>query len=844
MTQKNLGTGVSSYLDPDLYAFETTVFQMGKPVLDSELNLTGDISTEMTRLLGRKSTPSGWLAEDLLGSSGHAAGVFVSAPAANKLRMPSLTAYVNGWVVDVVNTGEATYNTVDLGAAPVSGGTNPRVDLVILEVWRRLIAAAPDTNGKSHSAKIWRNGNVAVAAADEGLSLTDNIKDGTLGVESTRRVQIQYRLRVIQDVNLFTYPMGIDDTTVFANTVPAAPASPNGTASVVNYAVSSTDPGLWVANHSSLGTVDDNMYAIPLVAVFRRNQAAFDRRLNRNGGSGRPDSSTHATIEAKDIVDLRRGVSLSGWDYREILEKNLSLLLDNNLRTEWETTGDAGGYKGHTVFLADAVGFSPGDSINTGPSGTGASFIGEFDSGRRRFSDRSIYEVITVTKSPSGANWVDGENVTVSISNMDVYPYTGVPFGSRAPTGTKFLDVVGSRFAGTTGSKKGIAAPIASITGLVDDTPTNITLTLGSVSGISVTDETLYIDILIAYPSGEGMIRTASRTFGANSFSINNVGSFPQVSPQYYDPLVALTTSIDSTHREAQMMYRTSDITISLSSESSAVTDKIRMPERLYSVSVIVIGGVTYGGSSSISTDGRTITLNSGTTSPGQTLSITYKAIRPIPENTVQITMYYEALAQQTIRSANLGTSLSVRPRYVEPFLYVITQGSGSPDEGFPFPQAYVQTGGISAGTFTGEHLLNGTSTVSISDFSGSTGLIKILANVPYTPNSEEVSFTRISGDTDAEGRTFFPNALASVYQPSAFGQVLSYPKRHKVFLPAIVELTADTSYARKGTLLLMMLQRWADFDENNFVAFVDSTPNDTSASVFRLKGNLLNRGV
>jgi len=844
MTQKNLGPLVSNYLDPDNYAFETTVFQMGKPVLDKELNLVGDISTEMTRLLGRKAVPSGWLSDDFLGNSGHAAGVFVSAPSANKLRMPPLTAYVNGWVVDVVNSGEATYNTVDLGAAPVSGGTNPRTDLVILEVWRRLIAASPDANGKSHSQKIWRNGNVAIDAVDEGLNLIDNIKDVTLGIESTKRVQIQYRLRVIQDVDLFTNPMGIDHVNVFAHTVPSAPALPNGTATAVNYTVSPVDPGLWVASDPGLGTVDDLMYAVPLVAVFRRNQAAFDRRLNRNGGSARPDSATHDFVEAKDIVDLRRGVSLNGWDFREVLEKNVQLLLDNNLRTEWESFGDAGGYKGHTVFMADAAGLSPGDSINTGPSGTGAAFIGQFDAGRRRFSDRATYEVITITRTPAGPTWTNGENVVISFSNMNIYPYTGVPFGSRAPTGTKFLDIVGARFAGTTGAKQGVAAPIASITNLVDDTPSTITLSLGTVTALSITDETLYIDILVAYPPGSGLIRTPSRTFGADSFEINNPGSFPQVSPHFYDPLVPLTANIDATHREVELMYRTSNITVSLSSESSVGTNLIRLPERAHSVSSIIIAGVPYGGSFSISTDGRTITLNAGSTSPSQTLTITYKALRPIPENTVQVTMYYEALAQQTLRSANLGTSLSVRPRYISPFLYVLTQGSGSPDEGYPFPQAYVQTGGIASGSFSGEHGLNGTSTVSIADFSGTTGLLKILANVPYTPNSEEVSFTRISGDVDAEGRTFFPNALSSVYQPSAFGQVLSYPKRHKVLLPVIVELTADTTYARKGTLLLMMLQRWASFDDQNFVAFEDSTPNDTSASVFRLKGHLLNRGV
>jgi hypothetical protein len=130
---------------------------------------------------------------------------------------------------------------------------------------------------------------------------------------------------------------------------------------------------------------------------------------------------------------------------------------------------------------------------------------------------------------------------------------------------------------------------------------------------------------------------------------------------------------------------------------------------------------------------------------------------------------------------------------------------------------------------------------VSIADFSASTGFLQIPTLVPAVPNPQSLTFLRNGGDVDIEGRSYFKEVPAG-YIPSAFGQPLSDSKRHKNILPMIAELAADGPVGPKGTLLIVLLSRWADFDADNKVGFDPNLGmNFTSASVYRVKGNPLN---
>jgi len=877
MGTKNYGPAVSGFLDSEGRNWENPVFQAGKPVLDKELNLSEDIANSFSLGLTKQLATSGWLTADHLNKSNPTAAMFVSSATVNTLVLANnLKALVNGWFLDVASTGNLTLNQISLGAGPVGNGAK-RTDLVILEVWRKLVSASPSTDGKSPLGRIWKNGNVKIQAADDAvLNFADDILDAVVASETAKRVQIQYRLRVISGIDLFAYPAGIDDPAIVANSTPAGGVA-DGVATLFTYTNQSAngDPGLWRAGDgvpsNTISSVDGYIYAIPLCAVFRRNTTAWDRNLNQNGGapspgpSTRPDGYLTDVLVQKDVVDLRQVTSVRGWEnYQEIGEKNFNFLLDNALKTEWGTSTLGGGSVGHTFLWADEIGILPGDSVTTGDT-PGAQLLGQFDCTRRFISDRSIYEVLTFKVAPgdpqvSTGTWQAGTIVTVNPTILAQYPFSGAAVGfiNRAPAGTRILDLLGARIGGVLGGEKyldvGIIQatapattssvyPVTNVTGLGAYPPGNVAITLGTPPIGGLTTEAIYIDFLVAYPSGAGLSKTPTADFGAASFEVNNPIALTAGVPVSYAAMQ--TRAYDYAHREAQIQYKTSTITTTFSAYSTINPgSKYLMPERVLNlVQVRVNGGALPGVGGTVDASGRLLTLVGGTTAPGDVVAVDYEAIRPMPQCGVQMTLYYEARAAQTVRSSLLGTSQVLQPRWVSPFLYVFTSASGSQGESYPFPYGYVQTGGLnkSSGSFTGEHELDGPPEIFISDFNASTGFLRVPVVLPYSP-TDEVTLTRALIDADIEDRTYFTGSSSS-YKPSAFAQSLSDERVHKVVLPMVMETTVDTTLGRKGTLVLVLLSRWAEFDSENSVKFLASG-NSTTASIFRLSGNLLNRRI
>lgn len=874
MTVKNFGPAVSGYLDPDGRSFENVVTQSGKPILDKELNLTADIGSGLTQAVLKKTIPSGWFGNEFLDQISSLLGLFQPSIELNTLAMPVLNAHVNGWIIPVAHTGAQDLNKVDLGTAP-SGAGAKRTDLVILEVWRRLLGPA-SSNGKSQTGRIFLNGNVKIASADDALlNLTDDLQDGVVGAETTKRVQIQYRLRVIQGVDLFAYPTGLDDPSIVANSVPASAGAPNGVATLFGYTNQSAagDSGLWRAGDgnpaNTLGSVDGFMYAIPLAAVFRRNSTAFDRNTNLNGAgispaaSGRPDGFFCNLIQILDVADLRQGVSLQGWrNDEEILRKNFNALLDNIYLTEWEQSSIGGGQNGHTILVSDEIGVSNangGDGVINGDT-PGANFIGEFDYVRRKFSDRVIYEVMTVRVTPgtaavSTATWQPGTVVTLDPTALAPYPYAAFNFPAFAPSQTRLMDVLKARILGSGAGKESVevgsleefsvseAYPIESTTGLGVFPMAPIVITLGTLPvGSALTNEPMYIDLLVAYPPGKGLSRTPGDQFGANSFALNNPGALSASAPVSF----ASTTSLnfDRPHREVNFEYITSSISFTFNVDFNGTTQKYFLPEK-----VQTLGSVTLNGSpvaASLDFTNRILILGVFPVS-GDTIVVNYTARRPIPQTGAQFTIYYQSQAPQTIREGLLPNSLPLAPRHISSSLWSLTTGSGSIGEGFPFPMAYNQTGAICgtfANPFEGDHELDGSSDISVANFSASTGMLNLPIFIPFAP-TEGFTLTRTPGSADPEGRTYYLSVPNNNYLPSAFAQPLSDARRHKVMLPTLMELTTDTGVGKKGTLVLVVFTRWAPEDPNNSISFDPNLVDNLScASVYRLNGNLLVRRV
>jgi len=855
MGMKDFGTGVSGYLDPENRGWETVVQQAGKPLLDKELNLTSDLKDEPART---SLVRTGWVSGGWMRSAN--APYFQSAPAANQVLLEYLQAYVNGWAIQINQTHTTAGNLLNLGPAPAGAGAK-RTDLVVLEVWRRLISPSPSTDGKSPSGRIWKYGNVNLFdLADPNLdinnNLPDDILDTNLGVESTKRVQVQYRLRVIQSVDLFTYPEGINDPSVFANSVPAAPTSPDGVATVFTYAMAVTSTDLvWRAGDgnpsNTLGTVDGYIYAIPLCAVFRRNTTAFAKNTNHNGSvaspgpSDRPDGLFHDVIDIKDIADLQATTPdpAGEWSPREVLERNVHYLLDNMLCTEWTTTPHGNGMNGHTPLWADEIGISNangGDGVITGDT-PGAEFIGEFDAVRREFSDRPILEVATVVIPCPGASWTLGDVVLISPSALDVYPYGAFNWAAYAPSEVTFVDVVRARYNGYDMAHVSAEAALDRIEDLGARPQGPVSVTVGVVPA-GVTNEDLVLDVLIAYPPGRGLAKTAVEAY---AITYNNPAQLPATAPIFYD---ATVFAIDPPHREASIRYTTVPINLVLAGPDAPNPD-VYLPERAESVTSVTINAgppETF----TLSADGRVITITSGVPVPFDTVEVTYVALRPFPQNDEQVTIWYDIRAIQTIRDANLPASFNASFVDSSDDIHVLTVGSGSLDEAYPYPTAYVQLGAVNtpAGeSFDGDHALDAAAHITVSNFDADTGWLKLPLFLPMAVSSGDVTLNRPggAGEVDSEDRTYYSEMVSGNYLPNAYAQQLSDSKKHKVVLPILVRLQQDEGFSQENRLVLLLLTRWASFDPDNGVWFdATASTNATCASVFRLKGNPLGRRV
>lgn len=437
----NFGNDVSRVLNNDNTKFTHLIWQSGKPPLDSELNFVGQIANDSLRDAIKQTTPSGFLADPIT-----AIDFECNALDSNQFKLNSIDAIVNGMPIQIrgCNTNDETTNVIKLSAPPATGN---RVDFVFLEVWRSLVSPNPSTDFKPSAITFYKYGNTQFG----GTNITDDLIDNDIGFETTKRVQIQYRLRVETNIDIDTYPQGLGDPSVFGQ---GNSANPVTSATYTNMA-NDGDPSCWKATSVDFDSVDNISYAIPICAVFRRNTSSYVAVLNgssptHNGASLRststPKTLTQATLSAdlsstattlnlstsivgsgldegnsvgdylvlntginkeivqitsvnvgtgaviitrgqlgtqakshlatttvslynprpdglyadqiheQDILDLMNTISLSGFDYSQLLQNALNELLSNNLRTSWKSSATGSDSKGITLTQVDIIG--------------------------------------------------------------------------------------------------------------------------------------------------------------------------------------------------------------------------------------------------------------------------------------------------------------------------------------------------------------------------------------------------------------------------------------------------------------------------------------------------------
>jgi len=362
----NYGDLVPRVLKYEDTGIDAVVWQARKPPLCEEFIFGQDLQNDARRNLVKSLIPSGilkfrssGLVDDIISTRN---SVIPTILAANQLAIQNFTAIVNGWVIPVVasrvNGGDLTgasdykmdYCVIKLDDAPELG---LRHDLVYLEVWRALLAPNPSTNSKPSATTIYKYGNIDY----KDTQVDDQMVSPDLLVETSKRVQIQYRLRVVSGVTIFSprtgeqsYPDGVDNPAVKArggNTVDS------------NYTFTNKanvgDAGLYIAGDgsdvakSALKSVDGYVYAIPVLAVARRNKNSYDYTSNSNGAgisirnyissdtrSDRPDGYYYDEVVDSDVIDLRHKVYINNPDFKQLLEKNFRYLVMGQLDTRWD----------------------------------------------------------------------------------------------------------------------------------------------------------------------------------------------------------------------------------------------------------------------------------------------------------------------------------------------------------------------------------------------------------------------------------------------------------------------------------------------------------------------------
>lgn len=422
-----LGPNQTRVLDSSDRSFESVTYQKRKPPLSCEKNLDGNLASSHAQKVSKFTAPSGFASigalkneinenqcnvGDILTSSSFTANTFKFIALDKGEEKKNLIAWVNGWPILIQGSNSLDENNIIVLDPPPTIGY--RVDFVFLEVWRKLI----DTDDT-----IFKYGNFLYG----GTNPANDLIDPAIGIETTRRIQIQYRIRVAP-TDIENYPSGFDPNQVV---VQGPLLNPLSTCSQAYFSQIPGDSGLWRAGagdsaaQEELGTVDGYTYAIPMFAVARRNTGSYhpDNRSNGAGyslsnyslgvASDRPDNLYNDWIVANDILDMRHRIA-PAYNFKEICESGFQKLYTGKLRGKMEKTTLGEDHFGAVLVQADAI---------SNVDKPGSDLIGQGDGIRRAFSNAeitqsdSLVEKTIFDKVPAGIAWANNDTFQLSTTS-------------------------------------------------------------------------------------------------------------------------------------------------------------------------------------------------------------------------------------------------------------------------------------------------------------------------------------------------------------------------------------------------------------------------------------------
>jgi hypothetical protein len=259
----------------------------------------------------------------------------------------------------------------------------------------------------------------------------------------------------------------------------------------------------------------------------------------------------------------------------------------------------------------------------------------------------------------------------------------------------------------------------------------------------------------------------------------------------------------------------------------------------------------------------------------GRTLcNVTYFAQDPLPNygpqgGGWQIAYYMRAVAPQTagVMEGDISTdgggvlpsTLTLRPLLAPAYLWTDQASVGSNELSFPYSRPGIQIPindgsaldpSFVAGT-TEEWFFSGMSLASVADFSAETGILNLHSFIPQDIQGD-LTIGGLNATEkprkDMEFRAYYPFADDTTYRPVVMGQEHSGAIRHKVYTPFLASVSVEVPGVnggllfRKNEMVLVVLSRFASFDAENNIWFLDSN-NQTMAAVYRTKNMILTVG-
>jgi hypothetical protein len=306
-------------------SIDSVVFQQGKSILDFDLNVTQDVLKNSIESLARSIlSKSGFLKSIAITSSYSSPNVTISIPP-----------------VDVALLGKIVRLSSSSATGTITSTANVSSDAFFwIELWYQEII--PDgTSGETGKTSVIK----PYGYADDNSSLSNTMKDVTFGAETTRRVQLRWRVRSAQTTSsnftntAITARGGNDDSVAgynfyLSNSYAFSAETVLGASSVKNslleYALLN-DSGVYIAGRGTdadaqaLNTIDGRVYAFSLCTVAANSSTVANTYSLVGATTSGALSGSSATIGNLNISSVDSATTLS----------IVNTLANNSLTLRW-----------------------------------------------------------------------------------------------------------------------------------------------------------------------------------------------------------------------------------------------------------------------------------------------------------------------------------------------------------------------------------------------------------------------------------------------------------------------------------------------------------------------------